>query len=487
MKDSIACQLRVGEGVLRGGMNQKTIALTLAATLLGCTLRAAQPNFIVFIADDHGQLDSTPYGSKDARTPNIARLTGEGMSFTRAFVASPSCAPSRAAMLTGLMPARNGAEANHSFKRQGIASLPETLRGLGYETAAFGKVAHGKQDSARHGFDHHDTTQGAEVVEQFLTRRDAAKPLCLFVGTHWPHVPWPENNGYDPAKLTLPAKSVDTPATREQWARYLSAVTQADADLGKVRELVRRHLEPLNTVFIYTADHGAQWPFGKWNLYDTGIRVPFIVMWPGVIKPGTQNDAMIQWIDLLPTLIDIAGGTVPAGIDGRSFAGMLRGTTPAHRAEIFTTHSGDGDKNVYPIRALRTGEFKYILNLLPDKAHTTHIDRGGGSGDGWRYFDEWAALSKTDARAAAQVRAYHQRPAEELYDLRTDPDEMHNLAADSAHAGRLASMRARLEAWMKEQGDRRTVFDTPHEIGGPYPPRTTAEDAPKKNGKKPKL
>lgn len=464
----------------------KLTVIILASLLAAPAAFAGKPDFVVFIADDHGQLDSTPYGSKDARTPNIQRLADDGMKFTRAFVASPACAPSRAAFLTGLMPARNGAEANHTYKRDGIASLPETLHALGYETAAFGKVAHGKQDPARHGFDHWDTTQGAEVVENFLAARDATKPLCLFVGTHWPHVPWPENDGYDPAKVTLPPKFVDTPATREQLTHYLSAVTGADTALGAVRELARKHLDPRNTVFIYTADHGAQWPFGKWNLYDSGIRVPFIVAWPGVITPGSQNDAMIQWIDVLPTLIEIAGGTVPAGIDGRSFAGVLRGATAGHRTEILTTHSGDGDKNVYPIRSLRAGDFKYILNLLPDKAHTTHIDRGGGSGDGWRYFDEWVALGKTDAHAAAQVRAYHQRPAEELYDLRSDPDELHNLAADATQTARLATMRAQLEAWMKQQGDRRTVFDKPHDIGEPYPPRTGTDDAPKKKDKKAK-
>ena len=459
----------------------KSLVFLISSFLVFHPSFSAQPNFVVFIADDHGQFDSTPYGSKDARTPNIQRLADDGMKFTQAFVASPACAPSRAAFLTGLMPARNGAEANHTYKRDGIASLPESLHALGYETAAFGKVAHGAKDPARHGFDHWDTAQGAEVVEKFLSQRDSSKPLCLFVGTHWPHVPWPEIEGYDPAKVSLPVKSVDTPETRVQWSRYLSAVTQADHDLGAVRELASKRLDVRNTVFIYTADHGAQWPFGKWNLYDTGIRVPFVVSWPGVIKPGSQSGAMIQWIDILPTLIDIAGGTAPDGIDGRSFAGVLRGTVTTHRTEIFTTHSGDGQFNVYPIRALRTGDFKYIRNLLPDKIHTTHIDRGAGSGDGWRYFDEWVARAKLDTAAAGCVNAYHQRPAEELYDLKNDPDESHNLAADPHEAGRVTSMRAKIDEWMKQQGDNGTVFDTPHETGEPYPQRTpAAEGAPKK-------
>jgi len=286
-----------------------------------------KPNLFVFLADDHGGRDSAPYGSRDARTPNMTRLAEAGLTFTRVFVASPSCAPSRAAMLTGLMPARNGAEANHTFKRDDVASLPEVLRKLGYETAAFGKVAHGNKDVARHGFDHFDADHRAVTVARFLARRDRTRPICLFVGTHSPHVPWPENRGYKPAKLTLPATSVDTPETRIQFARYLSAVTEADSDLGSIFDLARGTFEPASTLFIYTSDHGAQWPFGKWNLYDSGIRVPLIAVWPGVIAAGTRTEAMVQWIDLLPTLIDLGGGEVPRGLDGRS----CRACSAAHR------------------------------------------------------------------------------------------------------------------------------------------------------------
>jgi len=177
-----------------------------------------------------------------------------------------------------------------------------------------------------------------------------------------------------------------------------------------------------------------QWPFSKWNLYDAGIGTPFLAAWPGVIRPGSRSDAMVQWIDLLPTLIEFAGGKSPEGIDGRSFADVLRGQRTTHREVIYTTHSGDGNMNVYPIRALRTPDWKYILNLHPEFAHTTHIDQGAGAGDGWRYFREWVWSAKTDAGAAAVVQRYHQRPREELYDLRADPHEQRNLAADPQHA-----------------------------------------------------
>jgi len=455
------------------------LCLALLPSLLPAQA-ASRPDFVVFLSDDHGQLDSTPYGSTDVRTPNLQRLAADGVVFTHAFIASPACAPSRAALLTGLMPARNGAENNHTYKRDDLTSLPETLRALGYQTAAFGKVAHGRTDVARHGFDVHDLSSAPATVATFLAARDRTRPLCLFVGVHQPHVPWPEAAGYEPAKLQVPPTHADTADTRAFRARYYTAVTQADALLGEIRALARTHLDPARTLFIYTSDHGAQWPFGKWNLYDAGIRVPLIAAWPGLIRPATRTAAMVQWIDLLPTLIAAAGGTVPAGIDGRSFLPVLRGEAAAFRDPIFTTHSGDGRMNVYPIRAIRTTDWKLILNLHPEFAHTTHIDKALAR-DGGRYWISWFEKAQTDPATAALVRRYHARPALELYDLRTDPHEQHNLAAVPAHAARVAEMRARLTTWMKEQGDQETVFNEPRLLTDPAATRpgpTSSADVP---------
>ncbi len=451
-----------------------------------CAATAPRPDIVVFLSDDHAQLDSTPYGATDVRTPHMQQLARDGLVFTHAFIASPACAPSRSAMLTGLMPARNGAENNHTYKRDDITSLPEKLRALGYRTAAFGKVAHGPNDVTRHGFDVTDPSHAAAVVGKFLTERDRSKPVCLFVGTHEPHVPWPELDGYDPTKVNLPPSHVDTPETRDFRARYYTDVTKADTQLGEIRALVRAHLDAARTLFVYTSDHGAQWPFGKWNLYDAGIRVPLLVAWPGVIAPGSRTAAMVQWIDLLPTLIEAAAGAVPAGLDGRSFLSVLRGHATDHRETIFTTHSGDGRMNVYPIRSVRTTGWKLIVNLHPEFAYTTHIDKALAR-DGGRYWLSWFEKAKTDPAAATTVRRYHERPAVELYDLRTDPFELRNLATLPAHAPRVSELRAQLTAWMKEQGDRETVFNAPRLLSDPAATRPGANsgtDQPATKNKK---
>ena len=161
---------------------------------------------------------------------------------------------------------------------------------------------------------------------------------------------------------------------------------------------------------------------------------------------------MVSLADLLPTFLELAGGTPPETLDGRSFADVLRGKRAEHRDRIFTTHSRDRDMNVYPIRSARSRDWKYIRNLKPGAEHTTHIDKGNpASGRG--YWTSWEERAKTDPAAAAVVERYHRRPAEELYDLRTDPHELKNLAADPAHAATLAGLRADLDAWMKSQGD----------------------------------
>lgn len=446
------------------------------------------PDIVIFLSDDHSQLDATPYGAHELRTPNMQRLANAGLTFTHAFVASPSCAPSRAALLTGLMPARNGAEANHSKPRAELKKWPAYFQELGYEVVAFGKVAHYRH-TAGYGFDHfgHDTFHdhgGIPAAVEFLKKRDrvTAKPLCLFVGSNWPHVPWPENvQGYDLAALALPAGSVDTPATREWRARYAAAVTKADEDLGRIFDAARAALGE-HTLFLFSSDHGAQWPFGKWNLYDAGIRVPLIVTWPNVVRPGTRTDAMVSWVDFLPTLLEAAGGKTPAGIDCRSFLPMLRGDQGGHRDRIFTTHSGDGGWNIYPIRSVRTAGWKYILNLHPEFAFTTHIDLPGNLGQR-AYFATWEAAAKDDPHAAAIVKRYHARPAEELYDLRADPHEQRNLAAHAQHAARLNTMRAELEEWMKAQGDQRTVFGKPRLLADPssYGPKASPGDVSPKS------
>lgn len=426
----------------------------------------ARPNLVVFLADDLGN-DAAPWGDPNARTPNIAKLAASGVTFDRAFVASPACAPSRAALLTGLMPARNGAEANQKAPRQDVRKLPSYLKELGYEVVAFGKVSHYKQ-TGMYGFDHfeHDTfhdPDGVTSAIQWLKARKDKRPLAIFVGSNWPHVPWPETTeGYQPSSLKLPPKTVDTQVTRDARARYYAAVSRLDKELGDTVATVDQVLGK-NTFVLFSSDHGAQWPFGKWNLYDTGTRVPMIVRWGGHVRPGTRTDAMVSWVDILPTLVDVGGGKPSTEIDGKSFAPLLRGQMSFKgRSEIYTTHNNDGSINVYPMRSVRTDRWKYISNLHPEYVYTTHIDQWVKRVDSGKYFPSWREAAQKDPAAKAIVDSYYRRPAEELYDLQADPNEMHNLAGDPRHADVLKSLRSKLAAWRADQQDDHPVEGKPH-------------------------
>jgi len=240
-----------------------------------------------------------------------------------------------------------------------------------------------------------------------------------------------------------------------------------DDELGQVYDLAREMLGD-DTFFLHTSDHGAQWPFGKWNLYDDGIRTPLIVSWPGRIQPGVRTDAMISWIDILPTLVEAAGGKAPAGIDGLSFLPVLKGTADSHRELVLTTHSGDGDFNVFPIRSARTADgWKYIRNLRPELQFRSHVTRNTGDSGYWQSWLE-TAVDSPDAREA--VRRYQQRPAEELYRVSDDPWERSNRIGDAAQKGRVARLRQQVDVWMAETDDAQETYGTPVKVAAPGSP-----------------
>lgn len=453
-------------------------SLAAAPAIVSAASRRDRPNLVLFLADDHGWRDSPIHGNRDVRTPNLERIASEGTVFRNTFSGAAICIPSRAILGSGLDSHRNGAIANGRQMRDGIRTLPSYLGELGYDVAHFGK-SHFLPPSNYTGWEAvaseikgsgpllNDLDTAA--VDSWLARRGkGAKPVCMIVCCHSPHVTWEENSGYDSERLTVPPSLIDTRETREALTRYYTDVSKMDRQLGEVHDSVRRHLGA-NTLFLSTSDNGAQFPFAKWNLYDAGIRLPLAASWPGVVKAGGSSSAMLHFTDFLPTFVELAGGRAPSGIDGRSFARVLRGESKAHRGEIFASHTADnnGQMNCYPMRSVRTASFHYIRNPRTDLVFTTHIDRGVAR-DGRGYWDSWRALAKNDARAAAVIRRYHERPAEELYDVERDPFELTNLAGAESHRRTLVELRGKVDGWMRGMGDSGEVWGTPRPLAG-YP------------------
>jgi len=444
------------------------LALTILTPVVGQIL----PNIVFYLADDQSQADVSVYGAKVIKTSTAETLAREGITFNNAFIASPSSAPSRAALLTGLMPRRNGAECNHTFPKPGTLLLTSQLQKSGYVVLGFGKVAHGimgEEMGKRGEFDFYSksTVNLYNNVSEYFRKNNPKQPVCLMVGDRRPHVPWTTENIYNPDSLNMPSFFIDTKETRQHWAQYYSDITGLDDEMGKIYKLIKEKFGD-NFIFIYSSDHGAQWPFHKWNLYDSGIKVPLIIVWPDHIKPNTRTNLLVSWIDIFPTLLDITQSDLPTDLDGKSFKGILDGSKNIHRELIFTTQTGDGKYNVYPIRSVRSEKFKYILNLRPHTYHSNHSDilRRPNSDAYWYSWDEAA---KKDIRAASIIQKYHVRPAEEFYDILNDPHEQINLIHSETHQGQIEKMRLALEKWMKEQGESKDLFETPYPINGPKP------------------
>lgn len=425
------------------------------------------PNLVVFLSDDMGRADSSVYGSPDARTPTMEKLAANGLTFDQAYVASPSCCPNRFSLLTGLMPARHGAHANHTEVYPGTKFLFPILDEMGYTVASFGKVAHGTREFDGLDFHSRSPRNMSVAVREWLASTQLEEPVCLLVGDRRPHVAWSKESTYNPDEIHLPDYLVDTPETRSHWARYLTDITGMDEEMGRIHDIATE-LFGDDFLFLFTSDHGGQWPRGKWNLYETGVRIPLIVSWPGRIAKGGRTDAMVSWVDIVPTLIDAAGGFVPGDIDGRSFLPILEGETQVHRDRMFTTHTGDKIMNIFPIRSVRIGKYKYIHNLRADSYFTNHSDRLRKDGAG-AFWDEWDQAAKVDPKAAAIIRDYYTREEFELFDLDEDPSEYNNLAWNPEYRSVMEKMQKELAEWAKSQGDDLKAHRDPYLRSEPIP------------------
>lgn len=457
-------------------MNRKLfLILCLLAVSSGYLVQAQQtsvkrPNVVIFIADDLGATDIGPYGNKIVRTPNLDAFAAGSMLFTNAFAGSPTCGPSRSTIFTGLYPFRHGGHGNHSAVKPGTISIVQQLKPLGYRVAIAGKLHVGPEDSfpfervshsnvIEPGFEkkpglNYDLNM--TVVEEWIAGLKKDEPFVLIVCDHSPHVVWPEKATYSPKEVNIPFKHIDTDDTRKARARYYTDITKMDSNMGRLMNSLKKNGLQENTLMMFTADQGPQWAFAKWSLYDYGIQVPMIVRWPNVVKNGSTTDAMVSQADVVPTLLDIAGGKSAVKLDGSSFLDVLKGKPTPQRKYVYATHTGDNMMNRSPSRMVRTKNFKYILNLAPEIEFNTHMNKATDHDGGREYWPSWIEKAKTDAHAKQVLDWYHHRPAEELYDVIADPQEMRNLAADPTYATTLKQLREKVVAWRKQQGDMET-------------------------------
>lgn len=450
------------------------LALVLLSmmVLLEPTCGAERPNVLIIMADDCTYNDLPLYGGQNARTPNIDRLAEQGLTFNRAYLSEAICQPCRAALYTGQFPLRNGCAWNHSASRPNVTSMPHLLGGLGYRVGLAGKV-HVKPDRAFPfepvgGFDPncvraptraHDLT----FVRKFMARSDR-QPFCLVVALVEPHVPWVmgDPSQYPPKKLKLPPNLADTPETRRDFGRYLAEVTYMDGQVGDILAALDEAGKADSTLVLFTSEQGSQFPGNKWTTWDTGLHTALVARWPGKVPEGARTDAIVQYVDVLPTLIELAGGEVPDSRDGIGFRSVLMGNADHHHNFAYGLLNNVPEGPPYPTRTITDGRFRYIRNLTPDEIYIEKHLMGlvGGSAAHNPYWSSWPRDAIDSKHIYSLVKRYISRPAEEFYDTTNDPYELNNLAADPKHAEKKRRLAAALNHWMTDQGDPGIPEDT---------------------------
>ena len=279
-------------------------------------------------------------------------------------------------------------------------------------------------------------------------------PWSLVVSSNQPHVPW--NRGveypYGPDEIRLPPYMVDTETTREALTSYYAEINYMDRQVGQVLQHLRETGQAKNTIVLFLTEHGSNFPHCKWTCYDTGVRSAAIVRWPGVVAPGRVSDALVQYVDVMPTLLEAVGGTPEThDFDGRSFLPLLEGERETHRETAFSLQTSKGiyeGPEAYGIRSVRTDHYRLVWNLNWQQDFQNLVTAGFAPYESWE-----EKATGGDPFARERVRWYQKRPEFELYDLRVDPYELDNRAETPAYQSVRARLKDELDAWMEQQGD----------------------------------
>jgi len=418
--------------------------------------RDDRPNIIVMIADNLGWRDLGCYGEDDVSTPNIDEMAEEGVKFTNAFVTAPSCSPSRASMISGQSPhSVNVLGLTHLYPHYqmplAVDTMPECLKKAGYATAINGKWhVSPYRPVSWYGYQKHlgmFAIKEADKARKFISEnRD--RPFFLemnFMQTHRPAFPnisyaYEQHPEYpvDPEKIDVPDYwgLPDWPEIRKDVAAYYSQAAFMDQVIGDVMAHLEKEGLSENTLVIFVSDNGPMYPGGIGFCYDFGIGTPLIMRWPAGLDQGREVAGLCSTIDIMPTALSAAGVSVPDEVQGMSLLDAGRGSPGATHDAIFaemTYHV-----RYTPMRAIRTQDYKYILNLNDEPVGL----------DMCKDFD-WAVR----AAKRPDVPGLDPRPPEELFDLRQDPTEKNNLADKPGLADVKEEFKSRLAKWRAETND----------------------------------
>ena len=449
----------------------KPSLLFLICLLSGLAVsNGAKPNLLLITVDDMSCDSVGAFGCKlKGTTPHIDQLASESLRFQHAHVQVGNCYPSRNVMFSGRYPHNTGVEGFYQIKPIKFPVLCDLMKKGGYYTAIRGKVSHttpyqpypwdadltiGPDGRKLHIKD--VSSYGQCTHRGIKEAKAAGKPFCLNINISDPHKPfWKPNDPhkvsrvFQPEEVPIPGFLFDHPDVRKELALYYSSVRRADDAVGAILQALDKSGHADDTIVMFLSDHGMPLPFAKTQLYHHSTWTPWIIRWPGVTRAGSVNNRdMISAVDMLPTMLQMAGIESPAGLDGASFVPVIKGQEQQGRDAVFKVYNENAGGNRHPIRGLQTRTHLYLFNPWSDG---TNIFKTATNGTAtYRLMKK---MAPSDKKIAARLATMDHRTVEELYDIESDPDCLINLADDPAHQAVKSRLQARLRTFMEESND----------------------------------
>ena len=435
-----------------------------------------KPNILVVTVDDMSCDSVGVFGCRlHGTTPNIDRFAAQGLRYEFAHVQTGSCNPSRNVMFSGRYSHNTGVEGFYEVPEADYPHLVDLMKAGGYFVGIRHKVSHstpyapyawdkdlsvvdGKTLDVKNAQTYFDSTkQGIELAKQ------AGKPFCLNINISDPHKPFyamgkkgdvvEDNNVptlvYSENDVPIPGFLFDDPDVRKELAHYYSSVRRADDCFGKIMEALEQSGQRDSTVVMFLSDHGMPLPFAKTAIWHHSTHTPWIIAWPGVTAPGTiDSKHMISAVDMLPTLLDIAGLEHPDGFDGRSFLPTLRGQNQPGRDFIYKFHDENSGRNRSPMRGVESKRFGYNFNPWSDGQRVFRTATTGTLS-----YRAMKRMSESDPTIAARLDLFEHGTPEEFYDYESDPDALNNLIDDPTFANQIEFCRNKMRDFMVKSND----------------------------------
>ncbi len=432
---------------------------------------APRPNILWITSEDHGPHMGC-YGDTFATTPNVDALAAKGMIYTRCWSNAPVCAPARTTLISGLYPPSTGSEHMRSMVPYpaGRKMYPQFLREAGYYCTNNSKEDYNLAkpanvvDTRRVSDPNTRSVMATKVWDDSSNKahwrnRAAGQPFFAVFNSTRSHESQirtrPHKQVHDPARVRVPAYHPDTPEVREDWAQYYDKVTEADADAGKVLQQLEEDGLADDTIVFYYGDHGSGMPRSKRWPYNSGLHVPLVVYIPEKFKdlaspdykPGGKSDRLVSFVDFAPTLLSLVGIEPPDWMQGFAFLGQYQ----APPQPYIYGFRGRMDERFDMVRSVTDGRYVYIRNYMPHRIYGQHV----------AYMFQtpttqvWKRLHDEGKLTPEPEIFWNTKAPEELYDLQSDPDEVHNLANDSGHRdilNRIAKAQADLVLRIRDVG-----------------------------------